>query len=75
MDRADEIIYSACLSGVPRVILWVKFSIHGGDTLIAKIFIFFDLYVARKIFDEYKYDILFFFVLYDCNKSIRLYKK
>jgi hypothetical protein len=30
MDRADEVTYSAGLPGVPRMILWVKFSPRGG---------------------------------------------
>jgi hypothetical protein len=30
MDRADEVIYSVGLPGVPRVILWVKFSLKDG---------------------------------------------
>jgi hypothetical protein len=31
MDRADEVIYFVGLPGVPRVILWVKFSPRGGE--------------------------------------------
>jgi hypothetical protein len=31
MDRADEVIYFVGLPGVPRVILWVKFRLQGGE--------------------------------------------
>jgi hypothetical protein len=31
MDRADETVYPAGVSGLPRVILWVKFSPWGGE--------------------------------------------
>ena len=33
MDRVDEIIYSAGLSEVPHMILWVKFSTGEGASL------------------------------------------
>jgi hypothetical protein len=33
MDRVNEVIYSAGLPGVLRVILWVKVSTCSGDSL------------------------------------------
>jgi hypothetical protein len=34
MDRTDEVIYLAGLPGVPRMILWVKFSVNGGEAVV-----------------------------------------
>jgi hypothetical protein len=36
MDRAYETVYSVGLPGVPRLILWVKFSLKGGVSPFAR---------------------------------------
>jgi hypothetical protein len=55
MDRVDEIIYPAGLPGVPRVILWVKFSAEqrGWLVLIGMDFMW-DLIPHKPIFSWFK---------------------